>query len=51
MTRNYYVYYLGDFDRAGADAAKSLEEKLTRFAEEAGIVVFFHQIGHQSRTR
>ncbi len=27
--RTYYVYYLGDFDRAGHDAARSLEEKFT----------------------
>jgi hypothetical protein len=32
--RNYYVYYLGDFDRAGQDGAKSLHEKLVRFWQE-----------------
>jgi hypothetical protein len=32
--RNYYVYYLGDFDRSGRDAAGSLQEKLERFAAE-----------------
>ena len=32
--RSYYVYYLGDFDRAGQDAANSLQEKLFRFWEE-----------------
>jgi hypothetical protein len=42
--RDYYVYYLGDFDRAGQDAARSLEEKLTRFADEEGIEVIFEQI-------
>ena len=42
--RDYYVYYLGDFDRAGQDAARALEEKLTRFAEEDGIEVIFEQI-------
>ena len=42
--RPYYVYYLGDFDRAGRDGARSLEEKLTRFADEAGIEVIFEQI-------
>jgi len=42
--RPYYVYYLGDFDRAGQDAARSLEEKLTRFAGEEGIEVIFEQI-------
>jgi hypothetical protein len=41
--RNYWVYYLGDFDRSGQDAARSLQEKLERFAEETGInVIFVH---------
>jgi hypothetical protein len=39
--RDYYVYYLGDFDRSGQDAAKSLEEKLTRFADDEGIAGSF----------
>jgi hypothetical protein len=47
--RDYYVYYLGDFDRAGRDAARSLEEKLTRFAEEDGIEVIFEQIAVTER--
>jgi hypothetical protein len=42
--RPYHVYYLGDFDRAGRDAARSLQEKLTRFADEADIEVIFDQI-------
>jgi len=42
--RPYHVYYLGDFDRAGHDAARSLEEKLTRFADEAGVEVIFEEI-------
>lgn len=42
--RPYHVYYLGDFDRAGQDAARSLEEKLTRFGDEADIEVIFEQI-------
>ena len=42
--RPYYVYYLGDFDRSGHDAARSLEEKLTRFADEEGIEVVFQTI-------
>ena len=42
--RDYYVYYLGDFDRAGQDAARALEEKLRRFANEDGIEVIFEQI-------
>jgi hypothetical protein len=40
----YHVYYLGDFDRSGQDAARSLEEKLTRFGEDDGIEVVFEQI-------
>jgi hypothetical protein len=42
--RNYHVYYLGDFDRAGQDAASSLQEKLGRFANEEGIDLVFAQI-------
>ena len=42
--RPYHVYYLGDFDRSGQDAARSLEEKLTRFADEEGIEVEFETI-------
>ena len=40
----YHVYYLGDFDRSGRDAALSLEEKLTRFADEDGIELVFETI-------
>src|SRR5262249_19787885 len=39
--RPYHVYYLGDFDRAGHDGARSLQEKLERFADEAGVEVNF----------
>jgi hypothetical protein len=42
--RPYVVYYLGDFDRAGCDAARSLEEKLRRFANEDGISIEFEQL-------
>jgi hypothetical protein len=42
--RTYHVYYLGDFDRAGQDAAKSLREKLRRFANEEGIDLVFVQV-------
>lgn len=42
--RPYHVYYLGDFDRAGHDAASSLLEKLERFAAEVHIEVNFEQI-------
>jgi hypothetical protein len=42
--RPYHVYYLGDFDRSGQDAARALEEKLTRFADEDGIEVIFEHI-------
>lgn len=43
-TRPYHVYYLGDFDLSGIDAAKALHEKLYRFAEPKGIEVHFTQI-------
>src|SRR5262245_9006627 len=42
--RTYHVYYFGDFDRAGQDAAKSLREKLKRFANEEGIDLVFIQV-------
>jgi hypothetical protein len=41
----YHVYYLGDFDRAGVSAGKSLSEKLHRFAAARGIPVIFETIG------
>jgi hypothetical protein len=47
--RPYCVYYLGDFDRAGRDGAKSLEEKLQRFADEEGINLVFVQIAVTER--
>jgi hypothetical protein len=39
--RSYVVYYLGDFDRAGRDAARSLREKLDRFSEDRPFKVVF----------
>jgi hypothetical protein len=39
--RPYYVYYLGDFDRSGRDAARSLRKKLEKFGAEKGIEVHF----------
>ena len=39
--RPYIVYYLGDFDRAGQDAAASLREKLKRFASGGNINIEF----------
>jgi hypothetical protein len=42
--RPYHVYYLGDFDRSGQDAARSLEEKLRRFADESGMEIVFETI-------
>jgi hypothetical protein len=42
--RPYHVYYIGDFDRAGQDAARTLHEKLDRFAAEKGVVVVFEQL-------
>ena len=41
----YHVYYLGDFDRAGQNAAQALSEKLQRFAAMRGIPVVFETIG------
>jgi hypothetical protein len=43
-TRPFHVKYLGDFDRAGRDAARSLEEKLCRFADEEGIEIIFETL-------
>jgi hypothetical protein len=42
--RDYTVYYLGDFDRSGQDAARSLQEKLERFADDYGINVIFQTL-------
>jgi hypothetical protein len=39
--RKYDVWYLGDFDRSGCEAAESLQEKLERFADERGVDVSF----------
>jgi len=39
--RPYIVYYLGDFDRSGRDAAASLQEKLERFGAERGVDISF----------
>ena len=39
--RPYWVLYLGDFDRAGQDAARALKEKLERFAAEIAVKVYF----------
>jgi hypothetical protein len=50
--RPYHVYYLGDFDRAGQDAARSLQEKLERFADEECVEVNFETLAleeHQIR--
>ncbi|MDA0221349.1 MAG: hypothetical protein O3B22_17535 [Proteobacteria bacterium] len=42
--RPYHVLYLGDFDRAGQDAATSLHEKLARFAGDDELEIVFHEI-------
>jgi hypothetical protein len=42
--RDYHVYYFGDFDRSGHDAAKALHEKLERFAEDRPFSVIFEQV-------
>jgi hypothetical protein len=46
--RPYLVYYLGDFDRAGRDAAAALKEKLERFGAQRGVdVTFIHLAIHE----
>ena len=42
--RDYVVYYFGDFDRSGLDAARSLHEKLDRFAKDRPFRVIFKQL-------
>jgi hypothetical protein len=42
--RPYYIYYLGDFDRSGRDAARSLKKKLEQFGAEKGIEVHFVEL-------
>jgi hypothetical protein len=44
MPAAIHIQYLGDFDRSGRDAAKTLEEKLERFGTERGIRVYFRQL-------
>jgi hypothetical protein len=39
-----YIYYLGDFDRAGRDAARSLHEKLARFGREFKVDFVFEEL-------
>jgi len=43
--RPLVVYALYDFDRSGADASRSLREKLFRFGIERGVIVSFHMLG------
>ena len=43
--RPLVVYALYDFDRSGADATRSLREKLTRFGDERGVDVHFNILG------
>jgi hypothetical protein len=42
--RDFYVYALFDFDRAGRDSARALNEKLQRFAAGKPFRVIFEQI-------
>jgi hypothetical protein len=42
--RNFVVYYLGDFDRSGRDAAISLEDKLARFSKGKSFTVYWQII-------
>jgi hypothetical protein len=43
-SRGLYVYYLGDFDRAGRDAADSLQDKLARFSLGKPFTVYWMQL-------
>lgn len=43
--RPVHVYHLGDFDRSGVAAADDLRRKLTAFAAQAGVVVYFTRLG------
>jgi hypothetical protein len=47
--RDYCVYYFGDFDRSGRDGARSLQEKLERFAEDRPFRVIFNQVAVTER--
>jgi hypothetical protein len=42
--RDLYVYYLGDFDRAGQDAANSLQDKLYRFSRGKPFDIYWTQV-------
>jgi hypothetical protein len=42
--RPYCVYYFGDFDRSGLDAARTLAEKLERFAADRPFEVIFEPV-------
>jgi len=44
LNRKVFVYYLGDFDRSGRDAARSLAEKLHRFGEQFGVEIVFSEL-------
>ena len=41
----YVIFALYDFDRSGRDAARSLQEKVERFAAEYDVQVIFHILG------
>src|SRR5262249_38917827 len=42
--RDFHVYYLGDFDRAGQDASNSLWEKIQRFAKGKPFTVHMYDL-------
>jgi hypothetical protein len=42
--RDFHVYYLGDFDRAGQDASNALFEKLQRFAKGKPFTVYMYDL-------
>ena len=45
----YIVYYLGDFDRSGRDAANALREKLERFGSERSVEIEFVELAITER--
>jgi hypothetical protein len=42
--QDYWVYYVGDFDRSGRDAANSLKEKLERFSQKLPFNINFETL-------
>jgi hypothetical protein len=47
--RPYVIFALYDFDRSGADAARSLQEKVERFGDQKGVDARFNLLGLTQR--